>query len=164
MPRVSPQKPLHESVFDRLLDDKPDTPQDPPRRQHHLLSDLKASVLRDLQALLSTRARLSPCPPSLKELGETLLSYGVPDFSASTLSGADAARDLPAVLQEIILRHEPRLTEVTVHAPQSPQPSDRSLHFPIDARLRAEPAPEPLAFDSVLDAASGTFEVREEGG
>ncbi len=41
-------------------------------------------------------------------------------------------------------------------------PHDRSLRFRIDALLQAEPAPEPIAFDSVLEPVSRSVEIRSK--
>ena len=39
-------------------------------------------------------------------------------------------------------------------------PLDRTLRFRIDGLLRAEPAPEPVVFDSALQPATGNVEVK----
>ena len=44
-----------------------------------------------------------------------------------------------------------------------PDPIDRTIRFHIDAILQAEPAPEPIQFDSTLRLTTGTFEVKGEG-
>ena len=43
-----------------------------------------------------------------------------------------------------------------------PESLDRTIRFHIDAVLQAEPAPEPVAFDSTLRLATGSFEVKGE--
>jgi type VI secretion system protein ImpF len=40
------------------------------------------------------------------------------------------------------------------------EPLDRTLRFRIDATLYAEPAPEPVVFDSSLQPATGDVHVR----
>ncbi len=40
------------------------------------------------------------------------------------------------------------------------EPLDRTLRFRIEALLRVEPAPEPVAFDSTLEPGAGGFAVR----
>ena len=38
----------------------------------------------------------------------------------------------------------------------------RVLQFPIEARLKVDPVPEPVTFDTVLQMGSGQFEVKEK--
>lgn len=40
---------------------------------------------------------------------------------------------------------------------------ERALRFRIDARLRVEPAPEPVTFDTVLQLHSGEYLVKGGG-
>jgi type VI secretion system protein ImpF len=40
------------------------------------------------------------------------------------------------------------------------EPLDRTLRFRIDALLYADPAPEPVVFDSVVQQATGEVEVK----
>ena len=40
------------------------------------------------------------------------------------------------------------------------EPADRTFRFKIDAMLIAEPAPEPIVFDSELRPGTGDFEVK----
>jgi type VI secretion system protein ImpF len=42
-------------------------------------------------------------------------------------------------------------------------PLDRTLRFRINAMLRAEPAPEPVVFDSALQPTTGNVEVKGTG-
>ena len=40
--------------------------------------------------------------------------------------------------------------------------ADRSVRFRIDARLKVDPAPEPVTFDTTLQLMSGEFSVKGE--
>ena len=59
----------------------------------------------------------------------------------------------------MIRRHEPRLLRVSVELVSNPEPVDRTLRFKIDALLRADPAPEPVVFDSTVEPATTQFAV-----
>ena len=54
------------------------------------------------------------------------------------------------------LRHQ----KVTVTPAMSSDTQDRTFRFRIDAMLLAEPAPEPVVFDSELQPGTGDFEVK----
>ena len=43
---------------------------------------------------------------------------------------------------------------------KNPDPLDRALRFRIDALLHADPAPEPVVFDSELKPLTASFEVK----
>jgi type VI secretion system protein ImpF len=160
MARVRPEQPLVASVLDRLLDYQPHISREPPPKRHQVLSELKQAVRRDLENLLNTRVRCRPCPPGLRELEHSLANYGLPDFTGIA-TGADRAREeMRRRLEEIIRREEPRFKTVAVYKVDGAEPLDRTWRFRIEALLNVEPAPEPVVFDSVLKAVTGTFEVK----
>jgi type VI secretion system protein ImpF len=163
MPRITPDQPLLPSVLDRLLDDDPGVTRDPPRSRHQVLRDLKQSVRRDLEDLLNARRRCSPFPPELAELHHSLVSYGLPDVAGAqfgSAEGRDLFRDL---LEAVIRRWEPRFKTVTVTLLDGADATDRAVRFRIDALLHADPAPEPVVFDSSVEPTTGGVEVRGVG-
>jgi type VI secretion system protein ImpF len=76
------------------------------------------------------------------------------------MGGADGRQRLRQLLEGVIRRFEPRFKAVEVLLLDSADSLDRTLRFRIDALLHAVPAPEPVAFDSALETATGTIEVR----
>src|SRR5205085_8541970 len=121
---------------------------EPSRNRAQLLRDLKQAVRRDLEDLLNTRRRNLVPPPVLPELAASLVAYGIPDFSGT---GPTSSKDREAfcrAIEEVIRRNEPRLVRVGVELVSNPEPVDRTLRFRIDALMRADPAPEPVVFDS----------------
>jgi type VI secretion system protein ImpF len=149
------------SVLDRLIDEDPDRVLEAPLSRSKSIEDLKQSVKRDLEWLLNTREDAAGAPSGLKELAHSLAAYGLPDFSAFNVkSSSDHAR-MQRILEKAIGSFEPRLegvivTLVPVHD------LEQKLRFRIDARLRVEPAPEPVTFDTVLQAVSNQYTVRAE--
>ncbi|MBI3861443.1 MAG: type VI secretion system baseplate subunit TssE [Planctomycetia bacterium] len=157
MPEPNRDQLLVTSVLDRLLDDEPQISRDPPRHQNRVLSDLKKNVCRDLRDLLNTRSRCGIWPPKCDGLDDSLANYGLPDF-------ANAHPDeFRALVEEVIRRYEPRFKQVRVRLLNPASRTDRTLRFRIDALLYAEPAPEPLVFDSELEPVNGTIAVKAEG-
>jgi type VI secretion system protein ImpF len=145
------------SVLDRLIDEDPDLP----TSRSKSIEDLKQSVRRDLEWLLNTRQDAAGVPSGLKELTHSLATYGLPDFSAfSVRSPADHVR-MQKILEKAISSFEPRLESVRVTLVPV-RDLDQKLRFRIDARLRIEPAPEPVTFDTVLQAFSNQYTVRAE--
>jgi type VI secretion system protein ImpF len=160
MPPIRFDQPLVPSVLDRLLDDDPGVASEPPRNRSQLLREMKLAVRRDIENLLNSRRRNVSLPPRLPELTQSLLSYGVADFSGTGPATSKQREAFCRVLEEIIRLNEPRLLEVRVELAANPEPGDRTLRFRIDALLRADPAPEPVIFDSALEPVSHTFAVQ----
>jgi type VI secretion system protein ImpF len=162
MAGIPREQPLVVSVLDRLLDDEPGVSSEPARGRVQVLRALKQSVRRDLENLLNTRTRCLVWPPGLKELKQSLVNYGLPDFTGADLGSKKDREQFCGVVQSVIRQHEPRFKSVRVQLLGNTEPLDRTLRFRIDALLRAEPAPEPVVFDSVLKPATGAFELKGE--
>ena len=159
MPPIRPDQPLVPSILDRLLDDDPEVAAEPPRNRSQLLREMKFAVRRDIENLLNTRRRNVSLSPRLPELSQSLLAYGVADFSGTGPASSRQREAFCRSLEEIIRSNEPRLLEVRVDLVANPEPGDRTLRFRIDALLRADPAPEPVIFDSALEPVTNTFAI-----
>jgi type VI secretion system protein ImpF len=157
-------RPLLPSLLDRLLDADPGVRREPPAAQHLLLRELKQSVRRDLENLLNTRIRNVTWGPHLEELDRSLVSYGLPDFNGLSLGSTADRERFCRLLEAVIRQNEPRLLNVRVQSVADTEPIDRVFRFRIEALLRAEPAPEPVAFDSMVKPTTGNFEVRGASG
>jgi type VI secretion system protein ImpF len=148
------------SVLDRIIDDDPTTTRDRPKSHSQLLDDLRASVMRDVGNLLNTRRRPLPAGVAREELSTSLASYGIQDFTSASLSTDASKERFRAEVEETLRRFEPRFRTVRVEVLANLDKLDRTLRLRIDALLHADPAPEPIVFDSVLDPVNGGFEVR----
>jgi type VI secretion system protein ImpF len=164
MARVRASQPLITSVLDRLLDDDPEVSHEPPTSRNQVLRDLKMAVRRDLENLLNTRVRCLHYPPQCKELARSLVNYGIPDISGANLGSSQEREEFCRTLQNIIRQYEPRFQSISVKPSPNSDSQDRTFRFRIDAMLAAEPAPEPIVFDSELKPGTGDFEVRGVSG
>jgi type VI secretion system protein ImpF len=148
------------SVLDRLLDDAPDQPQQG-IALYFDLSNFKAALARDLEALLNTRAiapndlfeqyPLSAC---------SVLNYGIPDLSGLSLLNPDDKELLRKHVQRAIEQHEPRLSQVSVTLDTPGSHTERLLHFRVDAVLIIHPHRPPVSFDATLQLSSSMYQVR----
>jgi type VI secretion system protein ImpF len=164
MARIDPDRQLVPSVFDRLIDEEPEAGQELPKHRNQILRELKASVRRDLESLLNTRWRCVSWPPDLDQLDLSLVNYGIPDFTGMQFASASARDELRLIIEKVVRKFEPRFKTVKVEIIERSQSLDRTFHFRIDATLYAEPAPEPVVFDTVLEATTGDFEVKGSEG
>jgi len=161
--RIEQGKQLLPSVLDRLIDLDPRTSQETPQSRNQVVRDLKLSVRRDLEELLNTRRRPFRPPVRLNELQHSVLEYGIPDMAdvnIGTNSGREAFR---RAVEQAIRAGEPRFKTVKVQLVDKGR-EDRTLHFRIEALLWADPAPEQVAFDTVLDPVSTGFSVKPAAG
>ena len=160
MSRVQADEPLLPSVLDRLIDLDPRSSAEPQASRARLLAQIKESVKRDLEWLLNTKLT-ARVPPGLPDLRDSLLSYGLPEFSHSSLSSSQDQLKLRAAIESAIRRFEPRLTGVAVALIEGRE-FERALRFRIDAMLRVDPAPEPISFDSLLQLHTKAFVVKAD--
>jgi type VI secretion system protein ImpF len=147
-------------LLDRLIDDNPSDAQDPPMSSAEALEALRRSVRRDLEALLNARRRWRSWPSSLRELQASPVGFGIPDLSSGALADPKRREEFRAEVEATIRRFEPRLQRVQVTLIGESNPLDATLRLRIDGLLHADPAPEPVAFDTVVEP--GISEVKVE--
>jgi type VI secretion system protein ImpF len=161
MVRTDSETRITPSILDRLLDFEPDLTREPPASRARSLRELKQSVRRDLEWLLNTRSHLGEAASQLEEVNKSMAVYGLPDFTGMGVKSPGEQKMLVNSLETAIRLFEPRLMDLHVTL----EPIDeikRVLKFRIEARLKVDPVPEPVTFDTVLQMGSGQFEVREK--
>ena len=161
MSRVESDQPLLPSVLDRLIDLEPKVSSEPPLSRARGLAQIKQAVQRDLEWLLNSRRILADLPADLRHVRQSLLTYGMADFTTASLNNPSDQQVLRRALVEAIQLFEPRLMQVEVTLVEGHE-FDRALRFRIDALLRIEPQPEPISFDSVLQLNTKAFVVQSE--
>jgi type VI secretion system protein ImpF len=161
MARHEPEPNVTLSVLDRLLDNNPETPADPPFTRSQSLRQLKTALKRDLEWLLNTRRTPEPVDDPSRELYRSLFNYGLPDFSGISVNSPQDRQKLVWMMESAVAIFEPRIQGVTVTMEQ-PTPNSRMVRFQIHGLLRIDPAPERVTFDTVLELTSGEYEVRGE--
>jgi type VI secretion system protein ImpF len=146
-------------LLDRLIDDSPDEERDPPMSAGEALTALRMSVRRDLEALLNARRRWRSWPAELKELAASPIGYGIPDFTSGAMNEAGRRELLRAEVEATIRRFEPRMVTVKVLLVENADKLDATLRLRIDGLLHADPAPEPVAFDTTVDSTTADVYV-----
>lgn len=147
-------------LLDRLIDDAPDAERDPPLSAAEAMAALKRGVRRDLEALLNARPRWRSWPAGYGELKVSPMAFGIRDFTVGGITDVRERERLCAEIEETIRLFEPRFASVRVSLPERPDPLDASLRLRIEALLHAEPAPEPIAFDTLIDPSTADAVVR----
>jgi len=153
------------SVLDRLLDDEPDKPGAPPL--YFDLTDFKAALARDLEALLNTRVmEQEELFKNYPEAAQSVIRWGIPDLSGLTLLSPNNRELLRGAVQYAIERFETRLSgvKVTLNMPSAPKTHfGKMLRFRVDGTLKIHPRRPPVSFDATLQLASNAYQVRENG-
>lgn len=164
MARIRADQPLMPSLLDRLLDYDPENSREAQPSRNQVLRDLKQTLRRDLENLLNTRRYIVTPDSGLKELKQSLLNYGLPDFLGLNMSAPKDREEFCRQLQIVIKQCEPRFKTVKVHLLTNAEPLDRTLRFRIDALMYADPAPEAVIFDSSLEPSTGIVQVKGSTG
>jgi len=147
-------------LLDRLIDDAPDQSRDPTVSVADTMATLRQSVRRDLEALLNARRRWRSWPKSLTELATSPVGYGIPDFASGAFNDGRRREELRLEIEDTIRRFEPRFLSVRVHLIDTREQLENTLRLRIDAVMHAEPAPEAVTFDTVVDPTSDDVMVR----
>lgn len=161
MSRIDNEIHITPSVLDRLIDYEPEMSQEAPASRSKSLRQLKQSVKRDLEWLLNTRQIATGLPPGLKEVNRSVAAYGLPDFTGMGIHSPADQDSMRRAIETVISVFEPRLEDVVVSlAPM--RETERAVRFRIDARLKIEPAPEPVTFDTTFQLHNCRYTVQEE--
>jgi len=163
MARVDKKKKLRPSILDRLFDDEPEIKNDVDIGQHQKLKQLRSSVRRDLESLMNARYRVMEPGEEYKELDKSLLNYGLPDLATVNITDLDKRKEFTFKMENILKEFEPRFKDVNVSYLENSDNTDRTLRFRIDATLYADPSPEVVVFDSILEPVTRSISIEEPG-
>ena len=147
------------SVLDRLIDNEPKVSAEAPLHRAESVRQLKSDVRRDLEWLLNSRRIAIEPPESLRDLGRSVYTYGMPDFSFYNIGTAKDQGRLMRVLQNAVKLFEPRLANVRIVPVELQTKGTRRVRFRIEGLLLMDPAPEHVSFDTVLQLNNGEYKV-----
>jgi type VI secretion system protein ImpF len=148
-------------LLDRLMAANLEGPDAGALSARDALERLREAVLRDVQALLSARRRRWPLPPHLRELDSSLLGYGLPDATSGSFQIPHVRAALASEVEAVLRRHEPRLEKVVVTLVSDDAALNATVKLRIEAVLRAEPVPEAVSFETLLEPVTRDVDVRE---
>lgn len=144
--------------MDRLIDYNPEVSSEPVQRRLFNLSQIKASVVRDLENLLNTKRSILPVPPEYRELNNSVLVYGLRDFTSQDPRSPSIKQQLRSDVEKTISRFDNRLRNVTVRLETSSQ-NERNIRFRISGLLVIDPVSEPVTFDTYFDISRGEYVI-----
>ncbi|WP_213806546.1 type VI secretion system baseplate subunit TssE [Granulicella sp. dw_53] len=149
----APELLVAQSILDRLS-----TVEDWPVTRIQSIRFLRDSIKRNLEWLLNTRR-----PPVAGIEGyplarHTVLYYGLLDLGSLSLASSNDQQRLQQRIAEMVEHSEPRLRQVEVRL-QEGDLERKKLRFHIGALMQMKPLPEEIVFDTVLDLATGEYQV-----
>jgi type VI secretion system protein ImpF len=124
------------------------------------LEEIKASVARELEALLNARQGVSEqVLAGFPQARNSVLSFGMVDFSSMSLLSEPDRNAIRASVEETIRRHERRLRQARVVVEWNGKASE-GLRLVIHAQLVVNPVSEPVNFNAVLEPKSMQYSVK----
>ena len=131
------------------------------------VEQIKDAVRRDLEWLLNSRRPPHDIPDGFDSLDQSMMTYGLPDFTNITVGDPHELRAIPERPWRPVIKRlrapADETSRVTFNSLGRRQVDRASLHYRIDALLRLDPSPEPIVFDTVLDLGNRAFSVRSDG-
>jgi type VI secretion system protein ImpF len=137
------------SLLDRLIDLDPSASGDPPITHGAQVRRFEAGLCRDISALLNTRRAEEEIDPAYEECRNSLLSFGIADFTAYNLKSGVEQEEVRRSVERALRRFEPRLARVSVSL-EEPDPLQPVLRFQIEALMWSEALAEPVVLDASL--------------
>lgn len=104
---------LQPSLLDRLTDDDPTNPKESADKRVLSLTQLKASVLRDLAWLLNTTSLLDADATLHTPAGTSVVNFGLPALAGNSASNVDVSA-LETLIHQAIATFEPRILRHTL--------------------------------------------------
>ncbi|MGD8559508.1 MAG: type VI secretion system baseplate subunit TssE [Gammaproteobacteria bacterium] len=161
MARIDKNQELVPSILDRLTDNTIYSHDPSLNSSFQRIRELRQSVRRDLENLFNTRFRITDIPDDLEELDNSLLNYGLPDLATINLLDSTSRNRFCRSLEATIKKFEPRFKNVEVSHVGNVDENDRTLRFRIEAVLYAEPLPETIIFNSVLEPVTRSVKIED---
>jgi len=155
------QERLQPSLLDRLVDDDRSNPNESADKRVLSMSQLKASVLRDLTWLFNTTSLLDAETAAATLAGSSVVNYGLPALAGRTLSNIDI-QAIETLITQTIATFEPRILRSTlrVKARLLEEGMDHNaLAFEIEGDLWALPVPLRLILTTNLDLETGHVQI-----
>ena len=155
------ERTVQPSLLDRLTDTDPRSSADERVTLAESVRRFKASIQRDLEWLLNTRRIPEPVPEDwFEQVPKSVHYFGIPDITSLSRDSRESRSILLHDVEAAIATFEPRLTDVHIAVVEAEgEHFRRELRFHIEATLRMDPTPEQVVFDTVLNFASGEYDI-----
>lgn len=140
-------------LFDRLVDDEPETVTERPPKRYYNRFELIQSIEREVERILNTRATVKRA--EYDDFSEDGLNFGLPEmFGLGDFSQYDGANEgdwgrIETLCEQAIMRYEPRVKNVAVTVTAFDQKT-QSLSLIIHADFAVKEFQGELTFPTVF--------------
>jgi len=141
------QREVTASLLDRLCDLDPELQHDVHQTTDGRIREFRSALCRDLGALLNTRRASEDFDRSYEESANSLLTFGIIDFTSYNLKNGTDQEQLRRSMERAIRKFEPRLERVAVSIDEA-EPQRTVLRLQISAVLKTNA--EPVVFDATV--------------
>lgn len=143
----------------RLIDEAPHLQSEKKSGTQVLLHEFYEQIRQDLERLLNTRLNNIEWPEKYNELKNSVINYGINDFTLNFFGEKANHPKLCQMIKEAISRFEPRIHHVHVIPIESDTPLDRVLKLRIECEIDLKPTSIPAVFESRVDVANHMIHV-----
>jgi len=140
-------------LFDRLIDDNPDTETEHPVKHYYTQEELVRSVEREVERILNTRTTAKR--EDYEDFAEDYLNFGLPemfglgDFSQYDATNFDDWSRIGELCAQAIMRYESRIKNVTATVTAFDKKT-QSLSMTIHAEFAVKEFQGELTFPTIL--------------
>ena len=152
---------IQNPLFYRLLDDETGKLNDEQAMNVMTLKSLQDDIKCNIQSVLNNRINVFFIENENIEVNDSVLMYGMPDYTQPQFSLKQYQQLLAQKIQKIITYFEPRLQQVKVMVIDSGTDYERNLHLRIMGEINLKPNPKTAVFDTNLDMVNHIFDVYE---
>ena len=142
---------LNTSFLDKLIDNEPSSKLSQSTNHGLNLSDLRMSLVHDLENLLNNKIQWKTWPAWNKDLEISLLNYGLGDFSGIVSDNETNQIALCKQIKKTIKHFEPRLSDVNVDLIEHDKDIKDRAGVNITAVLYADSDPEYISFNVKIE-------------
>ena len=133
-------------LLDRLVDEGQGRQIEVTPFRDYSLEQLKASVVNEIEDLLSTRRSPNRLQPIIVT---TTLGYGIGDHAGASVKSSEDRESMERDIRDAITRFEPRLSDVDVDVSPHPKANEKGL-VTIDANLKVGSIKQQFSFEVII--------------
>ena len=145
-----------------LIDEEPDLLHEKGVPNYIGFQVLKNDIRDNLEMILNARLHYFNPPSELTQILDSVLSYGIVDFTQQYYSLDKNQKELCESIRKTITYFEPRLQAVQVAMVEPEEGHERSFKIRIDGLIQVKPEPQQAVFESRLDVIRYQFSFEQE--
>lgn len=149
-------------LLSRLMDYEPENICDVDEKRYISFTQLQEDIKQNLENILNTRLMLLDADPQLTEVKQSVLHYGIPDFTQQYAMVKAQQKVLCQRIEKAINHFEPRLQQVSIMLAENPDKNSRILTIRINGTIVVKPIAKQTSFESSLDIVRYQFIFKDE--